>query len=64
VLPISTVEKSVNCAEVPFHTATTSPDLAAKLALAQVYLKNAEVYEPVFCENKLFEPTDDAAIEA
>jgi hypothetical protein len=64
VLPKSTVEKSVNCTEVPFHTAITSPALEAKLALAHVYLKNAEVYEPVFCVNKLFEPTDDAAIEA
>lgn len=42
VSPISKVEKSVNSVVVPFHTAITSPDLAFD-ALAQVYLKKAEV---------------------
>jgi len=56
--PTSVVELSVNVTLLPFQTAITSPDLAFK-PLAAVYLKKPEVYDPVACVNKLFDPTTE-----
>jgi hypothetical protein len=46
VEPISVVELSVNATVVPFHTDIISPDLALT-PFDTVYLKKAEVYDPV-----------------
>ena len=62
VEPRSTVEKSVNSTAVPFHTDIISPVLALE-PLVTVYLKNAEVKDPVALVNKLLEPTiEDATV--
>ena len=62
VVPMSRVELSVNCTLAPFHTAIISPDLAFP-AFDTVYLKNADVYDPVAWVNKLLDPaTDDATL--
>ena len=60
VSPISTVEKSVEASVVPFQTAIISPALAL-VPFVAVYLKKADVYEPVACVNKLLDPTIDEA---
>jgi hypothetical protein len=44
--PISVVELSVNATVVPFHTDIISPDLALA-PFDTVYLKKADVYDPV-----------------
>jgi hypothetical protein len=46
VLPISVVDVSVYVAVVPFHAVITSPALALA-PLDTVYLKKADVYDPV-----------------
>ena len=61
--PISKVELSVYCTELPFHIAIASPVLALE-PLATVYLKNADVNDPVARVNKLFEPTTEELISA
>lgn len=63
VLPISAVDVSVNSAVASLHTAITSPDLALD-PLDTVYLKNADVYDPVACVNTVFEPAADEFILA
>jgi hypothetical protein len=55
VVPISDVELSVNSAVVPFHTDAISPERELD-PLATVYLKKAEVYEPVACVKTVFDP--------
>ena len=63
VLPISVVDVSVYVVVPPFHTVITSPALALE-PLDTVYLKNAEVYDPVACVNRLFDPDiDDVTVE-
>ena len=54
-MPISVVELSVNVTVDPFHTDIISPERALD-ALATVYLKNAELYEPVAVLNTIFDP--------
>jgi hypothetical protein len=58
VSPISVVDVSVYVVVPPFHTVITSPALALE-PLDTVYLKNADVYDPVACVNRLFAPTID-----
>ena len=58
VLPRSAVEKSVNSTFDPLHTAITSPVLAFTPFLT-VYLKNAEVKDPVTCVKRLLVPAID-----
>ncbi len=55
VVPISAVELSVNTTVDPLHTDITSPERALD-PLATVYLKNAELYEPVVCVKTVFDP--------
>jgi hypothetical protein len=46
VFPMSLVDVSVYTVVVPFHTVQNSPDLAFA-PLCNVYLPNADVYDPV-----------------
>ena len=63
VLPTSVVDVSVYVVVPPFHTVITSPALALE-PLDTVYLKNAEVCDPVVCVNRLFDPDiDDVTVE-
>jgi hypothetical protein len=55
VVPISVVELSVNSAVVPFHTDVISPERELD-PLATVYLKKADVYEPVACVKTMLDP--------
>ena len=55
VVPISVVELSVKAAVVPFHTDIISPERALD-PLVTVYLKKAEVYEPVACVKTVLDP--------
>jgi hypothetical protein len=55
VVPISVVELSANSAVAPFHTDIISPERALD-PLVTVYLKKAEVYEPVACVKTVFDP--------
>jgi hypothetical protein len=55
VVPISDVELSVKAAVVPFHTDIISPERALD-PLVTVYLKKAEVYEPVTWVKTVLDP--------
>jgi hypothetical protein len=55
VVPISIVELSVKAEVVPFHTDIISPERALD-PLVTVYLKKAEVYEPVACVKTVLDP--------
>ena len=55
VVPISVVELSVKDVVAPFHTDIISPERALD-PLATVYLKKAELYEPVACVKTVFDP--------
>ena len=63
VVPISDVELSVNSTVDPFHTDVISPERALD-PLATVYLKNAELYEPVACVKIVFDPFVEEATVA
>jgi hypothetical protein len=55
VVPISIVELSVKAVVVPFHTDIISPERALD-PLVTVYLKKAELYEPVACVKTVLDP--------
>jgi hypothetical protein len=55
VVPISVVELSVKAVVAPFHTDIISPERALD-PLATVYLKKAELYEPVACVKTVLDP--------
>ena len=63
VFPRSGAAKSVYVVVLPLHPDITSPLLIFD-ALATVYLKNAEVYDPVARSNIILEPTIEDALKA